>query len=563
MTFTRASTSRFLLLSLVLAGLLIVPSPVQVRATGFSIAQQVPTSATSFTTWPSAGQDGLGRVWLAYSNKTEGSPKNPGIWFKVWNGSAWAAPKQVTSDPNQNITPVLAPLSNGSMMILWSSNRTAGNRYQLFYKLYSGLTTKPSPTSSDIRLTTSLLNDSQPSAFQDRNGRIWVLWSRQNQTSPAGSNGVFTSDIYYKYFNGSSWSADFPLPQASNITVNGFGQTQSNPSMLQTKDGRIWTVWESNMTSDGSADLFYETTDGTLFTLPFTGIPANSWSARKDLCCSDNNADDGHPSIVQARNGTIMVVWQRCVGTNCIPDIFFMSSSDNGVTWSSPIPIPAASTTTAEFLPTAMQRNSPSDKSVWLFWQKEGLFNSEIWYTSSDQIVNVHDVGISNLVASPRLARSGIQWDNSGLVKFNVTVTNFGDYSENTTLTLSLNGTSLPALSVTRLALGEKRLFQTTWQTVLPNWGRYLLTASLQPVLGESVINQGDNLWSGGTVRVSPPGDVDYNGCVNIYDAAQLAFAYDTTPGMPLWNPGADVDHTGKIDIFDAAFLAFYFDKCV
>src|SRR6266581_1210969 len=496
MTFTRASTSRFLLLSLVLAGLLIVPSPVQVRATGFSVAQQVPTSATSFTTWPSAGQDGLGRVWLAYSNKTEGSPKNPGIWFKVWNGSAWAAPKQVTSDPNQNITPVLAPLSNGSMMILWSSNRTAGNRYQLFYKLYSGLTTKPSPTSSDIRLTTSLLNDSQPSAFQDRNGRIW-------------------------------------------------------------------TVWESNMTSDGSADLFYETTDGTLFTLPFTGIPANSWSARKDLCCSDNNADDGHPSIVQARNGTIMVVWQRCVGTNCIPDIFFMSSSDNGVTWSSPIPIPAASTTTAEFLPTAMQRNSPSDKSVWLFWQKEGLFNSEIWYTSSDQIVNVHDVGISNLVASPRLARSGIQWDNSGLVKFNVTVTNFGDYSENTTLTLSLNGTSLPALSVTRLALGEKRLFQTTWQTVLPNWGRYLLTASLQPVLGESVINQGDNLWSGGTVRVSPPGDVDYNGCVNIYDAAQLAFAYDTNPGMPLWNPGADVDHTGKIDIFDAAFLAFYFDKCV
>src|SRR6266702_1649179 len=180
MTFTRASTSRFLLLSLVLAGLLIFPSPVQVRATGFSVAQQVPTSATSFTTLPSAGQDGLGRVWLAYSNKTEGSRKNPGIWFKVWNGSAWAAPKQVTSDPNQNITPVLAPLSNGSMMILWSSNRTAGNRYQLFYKLYSGLTTKPSPTSSDIRLTTSLLNDSQPSAFQDRNGRIWFLWSRQN-----------------------------------------------------------------------------------------------------------------------------------------------------------------------------------------------------------------------------------------------------------------------------------------------------------------------------------------------------------------------------------------------
>ncbi len=445
------------------------------------------------------------------------------------------------------------------MMIIWSSNRTGGNRYQLFYKLYSGTAAKPFPTTGMIRLTNSNLNDSQPSAIQDRNGRIWVAWARENQTS-MGQIAVFYGDIYYKYFNGTSWSADFPLPQASNIVVGGMHQDERTPSWTQTKDGRILAVWTSNETADGTLDLFYKTTDGTINTLPVTGIPAGSWSPRTNLCCSDVNADDGHPAVLQARDGTIMVFWERCVGNNCLDDIFYKTSSNNGVSWSSLAAVPAASTSSNERFPTAAQM---ADKRVWVFWQTQATMSTQFFYSTSDPITNVHDIGITSLTVSPSFIRSGVQWDKSGASNITVTVKNYGDYAENTTLTVKLNSTVLVSTPVTNLLVNQTRVVRFTYQSVLGFWGRYLITTTLQAVPGENAINQGDNYYPGGLLRVSAPGDVDYNGCVNILDAALLAFSFGTTPGAPLWNPNADINHDNMISILDAAQLAFYYGDCV
>ncbi len=553
---TRRILSDFFLFTLALIATL-PAGPIQVGATSFSTAQQVPTKTTDLPIWPSVSQDPLGRVWLAYANKTVGTSTNPDIFFKTWNGLSWSNPIRVTNDSPYGVdsaTPFVTPLSNGSMMILWSSNRTGSNRYQLWYRLYSGTTSTPSPSTKLIRLTYSNLNDSQSSAFEDRNGRIWVAWARQNQTTTAKGIGVFYGDIYYKYFNGTSWSADFPLPQASSH------QIERTPSLTQTKDGRIWVAWASNRTADGTFDLFYKTTDGTIYTLPVTGIPTISWSSKVNLCCGDVNADDDHPALLQARNGTIMVFWERCAGTNCLNNIFFSTSSNNGSSWTSLTAVPVASTTSDERFPTAVQIR---DKRVWLFWQTQGFLSTQLWYTTSDPITNVHDVGITSLAVSPSFIRSGVQWDNSGATNVTVTVRNYGDYVENTTLTVKLNATVLATIPVVNLAVNQTRLVQFKYQTVLGFWGRYLINASVQPVPGENTINQGDNYWPGGPVKVSPPGDVDYNGCVNILDAALLAYSYGTTPGMPLWNPNADINHDGVINILDAALLAFYYGNCV
>jgi hypothetical protein len=165
-----------------------------VKAASYTTAQQVPTGTRSLPTGPSVAQDPLGRVWLAYENKTIGSISNPEIFFKTWNGTTWTSGQQVTLDPaDDDATPFVASLSNGSMMIMWSSNRTGGNLYQLFYKLYSGTASKPLATTKTIRLTTSNLNDTQPNIIQDRNGRIWITWVRENVTSRPGIR-VYISD---------------------------------------------------------------------------------------------------------------------------------------------------------------------------------------------------------------------------------------------------------------------------------------------------------------------------------------------------------------------------------
>ena len=537
--------------------MMVAEYPIQVRANSFTTAIQVPTGSRSLPTSPSVAQDGSGKIWLAYENKTVGSQSNSEIFLKTLSGTTWSSGQQVTLDPaDSDATPFVASLSNGSMMIAWSSNRTGNNQFQLFYKLYASTTVKP--TTKSIRLTQSTLNDTQPSIVQDRNGRIWVAWARQNQTSISGGV-VYYSDIFYKYFNGSSWSNDFALPQDS-LTPR---QQEITPYITQSKDGRIWIAWASNETSDGTFDLWYKTTDATIYSLPSTGTI--SWSARTAICCLDTNADDTHPAIVQDRNGTITTFWDRCAGVllGCTDDIFYSNSLNNGLTWTTLTALPAAPTTNAEASPTVARM---SDRTVKVFWQKTATLSTEIWYTTSDQVLNIHDVGIASMATSSRFIRSGLQWDNSGIMNINVTVRNYGDFAENTTLTIKLNNTILATILVVNLSINQTRLFQTSWQSPLGFWGRYSILATVQPVPTENTINQADNNWSGGPIRVSPPGDVDFNGCVNILDAALLAYSYGSSQGpppSPLWNPNADVDHSGKIDILDAAQLAFYFGDCV
>jgi hypothetical protein len=259
-----------------------------------------------------------------------------------------------------------------------------------------------------------------------------------------------------------------------------------------------------------------------------------------------------------------MAFWERCAGSNCLNDIYFQTSSNNGATWTAKTAIPAAATSADERFPAAAQM---ADKRIWLFWQSQGSLSTQLWYTTSDQVTNVHDVGITSLAASPTLIRSGPQWDSSGSTNVTVAVKNFGDYSQNTTLTIMLNSTVLSTIPVTNLGVNQTKLVQFIWQSPFGFWGRYTISAFLQPIAGEdSNMFKADYNWSGGIERVSSPGDVDRNGCVNILDAALLAFSYGSSAGPPpssLWNPNADINHDGVISILDAALLAFYYGDCV
>lgn len=496
-----------------------------------------------FSTWPSVAEDSLGRVWLVWSEKDQGTAQNPDLFYRLWNGSAWLDKQQLTTDPSGDATGSVTALSNQTMMILWSSNST-GNP-EIVYKLYSSGVAIPYPTTGIIQLTSNSLIDDAPSAVQDKHGRIWVAWTRHDALRTI-------SDIYYRYFNGTAWSTEFVLPPASS---SGLGER--NPSIRQTKDGKIWTVWASNDTITESL-LYYSSTDGNLDTLPTTGIPAASWATKTRLFNDSNDHD--HPSFVQSRDGVLYIFFH--ISTNngvtvnygTCPTSVYASCISSGASWVGPSSLASGN---LDQLPGAAQ--IISDKRIWAFFTRQFSgtgATDQIWLTKSDQITNIHDMGVRELAATPRFIKSGQS------ISITVTAYNKGDFAESTTLTLKLNNTVLTNIPLT-LTIGEIRLIQYTYQTAFGFWGRYILSATLPVASGELSINQPDNLITGGLVRVSPPGDVDGNGTVNILDAAALAFAYNTRPGDPLWNPNADIDGNGHINILDAALLAFYYGKSV
>lgn len=56
-------------------------------------------------------------------------------------------------------------------------------------------------------------------------------------------------------------------------------------------------------------------------------------------------------------------------------------------------------------------------------------------------------------------------------------------------------------------------------------------------------------------------GDVNNDGIVDIYDAIQLAIAFQAKPGQTNWNPDADLNADLIIDIYDAITVAINFGK--
>ncbi len=522
------------LVLLSVTSLMAIIGPQQVRALTWDAPIKVPMDMGVLPVAPAAIEDQFGRVWLAWAEKPVGGSTPEEIYFKnLLTSGIWTTKRQVTGPDNSIDTqPFVTPLANGTIMILWSSNRT-GNR-ELFYRLYQSV----SPVSGPLQLTNHPLADRAPSAVQDRKGRIWVAWEKSNTSATP----IETIDIYYKYFDGVAWSADFKLPVAMSTVYS-----ERAPTIAQTKDGRIWIVWASDEGGGRSLELYASTTDGMLDKLPLTGVP---WSARQQLT-SDTKEDD-NPTLIQARDGTLWVFWQRDSSTD--GDVLFMNSLDNGATWGRVTPF--ASTTDTEGLPAAAMM---SDKSIWVFWniQNSATSTKDVMYSKSSQITGIHDVGVSGLNGKPVFLRSGTP------LRINATVSNYGDFPETTTLTVTLNSTVVYTQSLSLLDGDIGHLIQITYPTTLGFWGRYVLKATIQTVTGEIAANQGDNNWTGSLIRITPPGDLDFNGVVDILDAASLAIAYGSTPGSPTWNPEADIDRNGVVDILDAAQVAFFYGKSV
>jgi len=489
---------------------------------------------------PVTALDSRGRIWLTWNEKPYGATRGTQIYYKLWNGTAWTSKQLIVSDPANVVDNGAYPLAlpNQTMMIFWISNKTGHT--SIFYRSYNASTTNPLPTSNPVQLTSSAYPDKSVAAVADRYGRIWVAWARTNSTLTC----VFVcSNIYYKYYNGTSWSSDFLLPPAANPTLS-----EVTPSISRTNDGRIWIFWSTAIANTASTyNIADATTDGTIQTLPTSGIPPGSWTGNSSLIAE--GTDIFQPSMAQSRDGILWVFYQSNDPINPNQYIHYVNST-NLTTWNGPYSLTANAN---DGSPTAVQM---TDHRIWIFWGRTSNL-SQIDYTTSGLISNVYHLGIQQIALGARLVRSG--WS----VWINVTVTNNGDFTETGLLKVTLNSTVIETTNQT-FTSGTSYLLNYNWTGRVGFWGRYTLNATLQPAFAESTGNRGDENWSVGLFRVSPPGDVDGNGVVNILDAADLSIVYGQLASN---HPYDDIDRDAKpgslIDILDAATLALYFGVSV
>ncbi len=480
-------------------------------------------------------------VWVFYEFANASTPQYPDIFYRTYTWPQWsagnlqAAPDNVlVANTSQDIAPSSAQLPNGTLYVSFSSNR-AGN-FDIYLKKYNPST----GWSADYQVTTNTADEKVSSLVAASDGTLWIFWDRQFPTY---------SNIYYKTYKNGAWSAEAPLTN-DLVPIENWG-----PSATQTRDGKIWVTWQRVLDDHfKNVFIFYTTWNGS------------SWAAITEKTNTSNN--DSNPAIIQDANLTIWMFWSRelsatCTGNGCFQkDIFYSYSMDNGASWSS-----EAQLTNDQF---CSYDNSPPncfddiqasvaqlrDFKLWVFWASN-RGSSDFWgitYASSNAFL-AHDVAVTSISATPLVLRRG------GTVTVSVTVADPGAYTETFTVNvLATNTTSTTIATRTyTLSSGASQSFTIVWNTSRVNPARYKISASIPPVSGEVVGNQANNSMSAGTAHVASPGDVNYDGKVDIIDASLLAYAFGTKPGDPKWNPNADLNGDGKVNIIDAAILGYWF----
>lgn len=216
-----------------------------------------------------------GTVWLFWASDRAG---NFDIYYKTSLnlGSSWSNDTQLTTYSGQDLKPSVRQLSNGTIFVVWSSDRTGG------YDIYLKTSSDGGVSWSDpICLTNSSVLDKSPSIAQMSDGTVWLFWS---------SDGIGHYDIYYKHYNGFYWSSPESLTSDTKV--------DSNPFVFQTFDGKIWVFWSSREPSEaGTDDVYYK----------YSSDNGVTWSGKIQF--TTDTYDDIWPSAVQTDDLRIWVVW--------------------------------------------------------------------------------------------------------------------------------------------------------------------------------------------------------------------------------------------------------------
>jgi len=483
----------------------------------------------------------------------------------------WSLDIRLTSDVSWDYAPSIVRALDGKIWVAWHSDRT-GNE-DIFLKSYSG-----SSWSSETQLTTDPLNDMNPSITQAIDGKIWVVWETDRK--------LLDEDIYYRVFDGVSWSSDTPL--CTELYPD------KNPSVTSTSDGKIWVVWSSIRTGD--PEIFYKIFNGS------------SWSVEYQLT-NDQNMDDEDPSIVHAADGKVWVVWSKksnskdgdiyykifdgAVWSDDIrlttdgyddlnPSIMQSMNERIWVTWNSNrkannlnvyYKIFDGASWSSDFqLTSAMEDDKlPSitqtlNGSVWIIWtSKRILAQYDLYYRLG---LELHDVAVLG-IAPYATYNSTIAFRNE-VVNIEVGIQNEGEVKENVQVRCYANSSLIESKTVSPTS-GQYRSMVFTWNTTGWKPGSYMISAYAVPVVGE--LDLIDNSFTDGFVEVRI-GDIAglRDGVVQPIpdrrvDGADFGITIGhfghTGPAWlhSVWDPTCDVNEDWVVDLDDIMLVGAHYGE--
>jgi PKD repeat protein len=149
---------------------------------------------------------------------------------------------------------------------------------------------------------------------------------------------------------------------------------------------------------------------------------------------------------------------------------------------------------------------------------------------------------ITNVTLAKNVVGQGFPLD------INVTTANNGGFMETFNVTIYADATEVGTQTIT-LASGAFGTITFALNTTGFAYGNYTLWANTESVLGET--NLANNIFTGGTVKVTIPGDANGDGTVDAQDFYILERAWGTSIGQKNYDPRVDFNNAGSVSAYD------------
>ena len=320
---------------------------------------------------PSITTDGQGH-WVCVwdSNETLGATIGPDLDILVArstdNGQTWTPPgalnTNAASDAVTDGTAQVITDGHGTWIAVWESFLFGPDEDILFARSTdNGATwTFPAPVNNDAAV--DIKSDFFVQITTDGKGQWIAVWERNDKPNDTEFDIQFARSAD----NGATWTDPAPVnTNAGTDTAEDY-----HTAICTDRQGNWIVVWESRdagppsggpIATDHDILLARSADNGATWTAP---APLNSNAAV-------DTGDDSHPQITTDGRGIWVAVWESTdtlgVTIGAEGDVLVSSSTDNGATWTPPVPLNAnaASDTKADAFPQIVTDNRGNWVAVW------------------------------------------------------------------------------------------------------------------------------------------------------------------------------------------------------
>ena len=178
-------------------------------------------------------EDARGRIWCVYGLQKKLESGNFDLYARVFDGRAWSAEQQLTSDARPDVFHRLASDRKGNLYLVWMALRPSS---AIMLRVFDG-----KRWGDEVRVSESEGDAWEPAVATDSAGRAWIAWDEYS--------GVNSYDVKLRNF------VDGNLGPLRAVSSTPYSEMHADVAV----DGsdRVWITWEEGGVNWGK-DFGYE-----------------------------------------------------------------------------------------------------------------------------------------------------------------------------------------------------------------------------------------------------------------------------------------------------------------